>query len=152
MRMPMHVSSADAISFPSTFTTFLCTEGGNSMSAASFLPACPRFLRALSIHSNKSTLAPICTFPSFGKAPSAWNQSKYISPSLYHHVFTRSRSSAELNQTGSPFNGRNTFTRRSVVVCQDRKSTRLNSSHLVISYAVFCLKKKKHNPKTHLHI
>src|SRR5256885_11332649 len=29
----------------------------------------------------------------------------------------------------------------------DRKSTRLNSSHLVISYAVFCLKKKK----THRH-
>src|SRR3989454_4211799 len=32
---------------------------------------------------------------------------------------------------------------------QDRKSTRLNSSHLVISYAVFCLKKKKNNH--HLH-
>src|SRR5256885_10152442 len=30
---------------------------------------------------------------------------------------------------------------------RDRKSTRLNSSHLVISYAVFCLKKKK--KKTH---
>src|SRR5205807_10499220 len=31
-------------------------------------------------------------------------------------------------------------------VYEDRKSTRLNSSHLVISYAVFCLKKKKkHN-------
>src|SRR2546426_1873937 len=29
----------------------------------------------------------------------------------------------------------------------DRKSTRLNSSHLVISYAVFCLKKKKKNRK-----
>src|SRR5205807_9267234 len=28
-------------------------------------------------------------------------------------------------------------------VGRDRKSTRLNSSHLVISYAVFCLKKKK---------
>src|SRR5256885_14705514 len=27
---------------------------------------------------------------------------------------------------------------------RDRKSTRLNSSHLVISYAVFCLKKKRH--------
>src|SRR5437763_8456877 len=27
--------------------------------------------------------------------------------------------------------------------CQDRKSTRLNSSHRCISYAVFCLKKKK---------
>src|SRR5438034_7701569 len=30
----------------------------------------------------------------------------------------------------------------------DRKSTRLNSSHTVISYAVFCLKKKKKNKKT----
>src|SRR5258705_8100565 len=30
----------------------------------------------------------------------------------------------------------------------DRKSTRLNSSHLGISYAVFCLKKKKKNNKT----
>src|SRR5256885_3166197 len=28
---------------------------------------------------------------------------------------------------------------------EDRKSTRLNSSHLVISYAVFCLKKKNSN-------
>src|SRR2546426_4226597 len=31
----------------------------------------------------------------------------------------------------------------------DRKSTRLNSSHLVISYAVFCLKKKKKTTKRH---
>src|SRR5256885_2910910 len=30
-----------------------------------------------------------------------------------------------------------------LTVARDRKSTRLNSSHLVISYAVFCLKKKK---------
>src|SRR5258708_20206313 len=29
----------------------------------------------------------------------------------------------------------------------DRKSTRLNSSHQIISYAVFCLKKKKNRPK-----
>src|SRR3712207_8502747 len=29
----------------------------------------------------------------------------------------------------------------------DRKSTRLNSSHANISYAVFCLKKKKHNER-----
>src|SRR2546422_6519384 len=32
--------------------------------------------------------------------------------------------------------------------CQDRKSTRLNSSHGYISYAVFCLKKKKDNTTT----
>src|SRR5437667_8600635 len=30
---------------------------------------------------------------------------------------------------------------------RDRKSTRLNSSHITISYAVFCLKKKKKNNK-----
>src|SRR5215216_7423127 len=30
---------------------------------------------------------------------------------------------------------------------QDRKSTRLNSSHQIISYAVFCLKKKKQQPQ-----
>src|SRR5437667_2789242 len=30
---------------------------------------------------------------------------------------------------------------------EDRKSTRLNSSHITISYAVFCLKKKKKNTK-----
>src|SRR5256885_11874026 len=34
----------------------------------------------------------------------------------------------------------------SVAEIRDRKSTRLNSSHLVISYAVFCLKKKKPVP------
>src|SRR5256885_10987683 len=33
----------------------------------------------------------------------------------------------------------------------DRKSTRLNSSHLVISYAVFCLKKKKKRKDTPMH-
>src|SRR5256885_10819117 len=36
-----------------------------------------------------------------------------------------------------------------VKLFRDRKSTRLNSSHLVISYAVFCLKKKK---KYYVHV
>src|SRR5260221_8457867 len=35
-------------------------------------------------------------------------------------------------------------------LARDRKSTRLNSSHTVISYAVFCLKKKKKNDKRKL--
>src|SRR5438034_8173629 len=35
------------------------------------------------------------------------------------------------------------FDMRLLAYQQDRKSTRLNSSHTVISYAVFCLKKKK---------
>src|SRR2546429_5136493 len=41
-------------------------------------------------------------------------------------------------------------TRIALVVVQDRKSTRLNSSHGYISYAVFCLKKKKHLIGSHL--
>src|SRR2546426_7555040 len=37
--------------------------------------------------------------------------------------------------------------RINIIDTPDRKSTRLNSSHLVISYAVFCLKKKKKKKK-----
>src|SRR5256885_12199370 len=43
----------------------------------------------------------------------------------------------------SPFQVGKTVELRGMAL--DRKSTRLNSSHLVISYAVFCLKKKKTN-------
>src|SRR5699024_11422773 len=37
------------------------------------------------------------------------------------------------------------------LVFRDRKSTRLNSSHVSISYAVFCLKKKNHISLHHYH-
>src|SRR5256885_11157856 len=37
--------------------------------------------------------------------------------------------------------------RRTIPMLPDRKSTRLNSSHLVISYAVFCLKKKNNEQR-----
>src|SRR5947199_9530857 len=45
----------------------------------------------------------------------------------------------------SRYRGFRTLERSSPIPCDstDRKSTRLNSSHLGISYAVFCLKKKK---------
>src|SRR5437773_4678232 len=46
--------------------------------------------------------------------------------------------------SATPFEG---FTSRKIAMkipgARDRKSTRLNSSHITISYAVFCLKKKK---------
>src|SRR2546422_8309507 len=42
-------------------------------------------------------------------------------------------------------NGSNTGVFLGVADLEDRKSTRLNSSHGYISYAVFCLKKKKKN-------
>src|SRR3712207_7353362 len=44
---------------------------------------------------------------------------------------------------------RDVATLAEVVVDTDRKSTRLNSSHANISYAVFCLKKKKTSNSTH---
>src|SRR5690625_5561314 len=46
---------------------------------------------------------------------------------------------------GYPENGLITAHTRSrcIIGAEDRKSTRLNSSHVAISYAVFCLKKKK---------
>src|SRR5256885_12452970 len=46
-----------------------------------------------------------------------------------------------LNQFVTEVFGGTRMDRRALL--RDRKSTRLNSSHLVISYAVFCLKKKK---------
>src|SRR5258708_10118145 len=41
--------------------------------------------------------------------------------------------------------------RRRAEIAKDRKSTRLNSSHQIISYAVFCLKKKKQTNILHLY-
>src|SRR2546429_2968381 len=46
--------------------------------------------------------------------------------------------------------GRVSWLQNAAVVGIDRKSTRLNSSHGYISYAVFCLKKKKKH--THIHV
>src|SRR5205807_6997061 len=46
------------------------------------------------------------------------------------------------HESERPETGRRTIRGSSRVCPGDRKSTRLNSSHLVISYAVFCLKKK----------
>src|SRR2546426_8304816 len=55
-------------------------------------------------------------------------------PSRGAHVRDRPRPGARAADQRHPY-------RRPAA--RDRKSTRLNSSHLVISYAVFCLKKKK---------
>src|ERR1039458_1014302 len=52
--------------------------------------------------------------------------------------------------TSCPYFSANSLTQRDWLpasIATDRKSTRLNSSHLGISYAVFCLKKKKQHIK-----
>src|SRR5256885_3601210 len=48
------------------------------------------------------------------------------------------------------FNPLSTHPSTGAARARDRKSTRLNSSHLVISYAVFCLKKKKNKHRNSL--
>src|SRR5256885_13307541 len=64
----------------------------------------------------------------------------------------RSPTTQKLPPHGSP--GRQAALGQPDTHAPDRKSTRLNSSHLVISYAVFCLKKKTeshaHNAGGHL--
>src|SRR5207249_12013366 len=52
------------------------------------------------------------------------------------------RNDAGLNRLGYGLAG-HSGERRAIAFRRDRKSTRLNSSHVSISYAVFCLKKKK---------
>src|SRR6266516_7415537 len=56
----------------------------------------------------------------------------------YTTLFRSYRSRARTPTPPAPAGGRGRRT--------DRKSTRLNSSHRTISYAVFCLKKKKNTP------
>src|SRR5437763_16283923 len=72
----------------------------------------------------------------------------------YHHSFPTRRSSDLVTFAGAievPFHASNTQPTGALVarsgsfpaMTADRKSTRLNSSHRCISYAVFCLKKKR---------
>src|SRR5439155_15081565 len=56
------------------------------------------------------------------------------------NIATRCHSTFETHSSSAFFQERCVATERTV---KDRKSTRLNSSHVAISYAVFCLKKKK---------
>src|SRR3712207_7573581 len=56
------------------------------------------------------------------------------------------------NSTGGNMSMEETNSTSSSMNNIDRKSTRLNSSHANISYAVFCLKKKKKNNKSHLSV
>src|SRR2546429_5302383 len=75
----------------------------------------------------RSTLFPYTTlFRSFGRAPGS-------APAA------RSKKTCGASARTSP----HTLGRTRVLFLLDRKSTRLNSSHGYISYAVFCLKKKK---------
>src|SRR5687768_18513898 len=59
--------------------------------------------------------------------------------------FARYHGQAQILKDGQRLTGRGFWSRFELRLWRDRKSTRLNSSHGYISYAVFCLKKKKKN-------
>src|SRR5258708_16788583 len=88
----------------------------------------------------RSTLFPYTTLFRSPRKSSAYRRSSSRTPS-----FRRRRSRRRVTTVFGPGKGPNT-------VVTDRKSTRLNSSHQIISYAVFCLKQKQklHTPP-HLH-
>src|SRR2546426_6803291 len=63
---------------------------------------------------------------------------------IVRHVWIHQGIYGQMTQIAQDYHISRTFLYQlSWAAKQDRKSTRLNSSHLVISYAVFCLKKKK---------
>src|SRR5207302_3107056 len=76
---------------------------------------------------NRASLLDPCANPSQGKYRAQWNDDYHHA---WHRLLTGEDSGYYRDYAPDP--------RR-----QDRKSTRLNSSHVKISYAVFCLKKKK---------
>src|SRR5256885_7571174 len=73
---------------------------------------------------------------------------------LFRSLAEKNADDADTVQRGQRINDAEQITRdrfvsadrTAIILHEDRKSTRLNSSHLVISYAVFCLKKKKQQP------
>src|SRR5256886_12890528 len=83
----------------------------------------------------RSTLFPYTTlFRSLYHNEPIWRNDELvgrISSGMFGHTLGASLGLGYLANGGAPV--------------RDRKSTRLNSSHSQISYAVFCLKKKKHN-------
>src|SRR3712207_8583207 len=82
----------------------------------------------------RSTLFPYTTL--FRSRPGRGGGPHTCADQRYHGVGGAVEVASAVGQPG---------VRADVAARADRKSTRLNSSHANISYAVFCLKKKKHN-------
>src|SRR5687768_17687125 len=88
----------------------------------------------------RSTLFPYTTLFRSGNRPSRAHSRRTVFQLIVTPLFRRhSRTKEQYSDRGNPW----CFHLRAL----DRKSTRLNSSHGYISYAVFCLKKKKKKNK-----
>src|SRR5690606_39345498 len=106
-----------------------------SRASLSYLHALPPVLPSFPTR-RSSDLTPTWTRPGGSCVPRSSGPSCGASTSATSTA-TCTRSSS------SPSSSACTSSSQSSSSCRDRKSTRLNSSHVKISYAVFCLKKKK---------
>src|SRR5256885_5768584 len=88
----------------------------------------------------RSTLFPYTTL--FRSYRDLLRAIKHALPSMHVHAFSPMEIDYGVLKTGMPLRDYLQMM-KDEGLGRDRKSTRLNSSHLVISYAVFCLKKKK---------
>src|SRR2546429_3745685 len=96
-----------------------------------------------SLPTRVKVLPVLCTF---APPPSPFSEMASSMRPLYSAVLGLMALSGLL---GAAFSGEGSADFTSATVSRDRKSTRLNSSHGYISYAVFCLKKKKNK---HIHL
>src|SRR3712207_7033743 len=96
----------------------------------------------------RSTLFPYTTLFRSGQQTSSYVTS-YVSMA-FNSQFCSASEYYKYKITSVEYRWYRSRTTRKVApaVIKDRKSTRLNSSHANISYAVFCLKKKKNNNTT----
>src|SRR5207253_9387119 len=99
------------------------------------IPPPPPLLPTLSLHD----ALPIWHFPAAAWHPVALGVSRCVLPFPGHGPTAHQPASDRLWRKSDGVHANRCWAVRR----QDRKSTRLNSSHVAISYAVFCLKKKK---------
>src|SRR5690625_5533304 len=94
----------------------------------------------------RSTLFPYTTLFRSSKAPEPGSRERRTVRRLEHPEREDMRLDTVLAALADPLR-RQIACRLNAHLDKDRKSTRLNSSHVAISYAVFCLKKKKKREK-----
>src|SRR2546426_12440450 len=131
------------------FGAFVRGPGGTQQSALAVLPAVAMADGAMT-DGDADGLSVPGTIPtegltgntsgSIGDAAAAQSVATAFNVNLLNGLITASSLTATVSSTS---NGARATSNALGSTFGDRKSTRLNSSHLVISYAVFCLKKKK---------
>src|SRR5207248_7688745 len=90
---------------------------------------------------------PVVLPPRFSERPPAAHRRQISAAGRILHCRARGAQPAALHGPPQRWLDGATFQRPPRSLRRDRKSTRLNSSHRTISYAVFCLKKKKKTKK-----